>query len=55
MSTLEPENIDELIADCAAIPARLTAAGAARPAGPHTPWSVDERCFAQVAELQPYI
>ncbi|GGS40676.1 MULTISPECIES: hypothetical protein [Actinokineospora] len=55
MSTLEPENIGELIADCAAIPAALTEAGVAEAAGPHAPWAVDERCAAQVEGMESYI
>ncbi|MBP2186288.1 hypothetical protein [Amycolatopsis magusensis] len=57
MSTLtEPETIGELIADCADLPAELHACAstpATPKAAPH--WTVDERCHAQVAELDAYV
>jgi hypothetical protein len=55
MSTVEPESIRDLIADCDSIPPALTSANA-RP-GPRAalPWSVDERCLAQVEDLDAYV
>ncbi|WP_205215365.1 hypothetical protein [Amycolatopsis albispora] len=57
MSTLtEPETIGELIADCADLPAELHTQASA-PATPKAApsWTVDERCHAQVADLDAYV
>jgi hypothetical protein len=47
--------IDELIADCADIPAGLRTAATIVP-GPRTPtgWVVNEACLEQVAQLDDY-
>jgi hypothetical protein len=51
----EPENLDELIADCAHIPQSLHAESRLEPPSAAQPWSVDDACHAQVAELDLYI
>lgn len=54
----EPETLGELIADCADIPPALHApAGreARLPAPRPRPWTVDEACHAQVADLDAYV
>ncbi|WP_194240128.1 hypothetical protein [Amycolatopsis sp. YIM 10] len=55
-TTTEPETIGELIADCADLPEQLHAC-ASTPAAPKAAprWTVDERCHAQVAELDAYV
>ncbi|MBN6041795.1 hypothetical protein [Amycolatopsis sp. 195334CR] len=55
-TTTEPETIGELIADCADLPEQLHACASA-PAAPKAAasWTVDERCHAQVAELDVYV
>lgn len=55
MSTLEPESIGDLIADCADIPPALTVSAAL--AGPRAAeaWTVDEKCVAQVADFDAYV
>ncbi|SFQ37046.1 hypothetical protein SAMN05421810_106330 [Amycolatopsis arida] len=52
----EPETLGELIADCAEIPTDL------RPGPPPAPrstvvepWTVDDACLAQVADLDTYV
>jgi len=52
----DPETLDQLIADCADIPAAL------RPHDQVLPvprlaaaWTVDDACFAQVRELEEYV
>ncbi|MBE1573223.1 hypothetical protein H4W30_000252 [Amycolatopsis roodepoortensis] len=52
---LEPESIGELIADCAGIPASLQAENLPLPRQIAPPWTVDERCHAQVADLDAYV
>ncbi|WP_285502853.1 hypothetical protein [Actinokineospora sp. NBRC 105648] len=56
MSALEPDTLDELIADCAGIPAALTERRADLPA-PRVAaeWVVDDTCHAQVADLDDYV
>ena len=56
----EPETIGELIADCAHLPSALrppqTAAEARLPLPRAAqPWSVDDACHAQVADLDAYV
>jgi len=53
----EPETIGELIADCAHLPSELRPAGEGRLPNPRTaqPWSVDDACHAQVADLDAYV
>ncbi|MBB4685159.1 hypothetical protein [Amycolatopsis jiangsuensis] len=59
--TPEPESLDELIADCAHLPSALhaprTAAVAGRLPTPRSPrpWTVDDACHAQVADLDAYV
>ena len=50
MSTVEPESIGDLIADCADIPPALTSAHDLPGPRAAAPWSVDEKCVAQVEE-----
>ena len=54
--TTEPETIGELIADCSQIPQDLRRE---RLPAPRTesarPWSVDDACHAQVADLDAYV
>jgi hypothetical protein len=52
---LEPESIGELIADCAGIPSSLQAENLPLPRQIAPPWTVDERCLAQVADLDAYV
>ncbi|HWD06464.1 MAG TPA: hypothetical protein VG674_28895 [Amycolatopsis sp.] len=58
-ATAEPETIGELIADCAHIPAELRSERVAGDRPPHPraprPWTVDEACHAQVADLDAYV
>ncbi|HVW40403.1 MAG TPA: hypothetical protein VHC18_03540 [Amycolatopsis sp.] len=51
----EPENLAELISDCADIPQHLRPQreAAPRPPAPRG-WSVDERCHSQVAAWEDY-
>ncbi|WP_026421432.1 hypothetical protein [Actinokineospora inagensis] len=51
-----PDDMGELIADCAAIPPALTRPKPALPI-PRTPtrWTVDDACHAQVADLDEYV
>ncbi|WP_020657638.1 hypothetical protein [Amycolatopsis benzoatilytica] len=56
----EPETIGELIADCAHLPSALrpeATAAEARLPRPRAarPWSVDDACHAQVADLDAYV
>ncbi|WP_344867979.1 hypothetical protein [Amycolatopsis ultiminotia] len=57
--TTEPENLGELIADCAHIPSALAARTppVRQLPAPRTPqpWTVDDACHAQVAELDAYV
>jgi hypothetical protein len=53
--TREPESISELIADCAGIPSSLQAENLPLPHEIAPPWTVDERCLAQVADLDGYV
>jgi hypothetical protein len=55
VTTPEADSIDELIADCADIPAGLRTAATVVP-GPRTPtgWVVNEACLEQVAQLDDY-
>ncbi|MGH3862602.1 hypothetical protein [Actinokineospora sp.] len=55
MSTPDPDTMDELIADCAAIPSSLMADPAVIPRSRAAHWSVDEKTAAQVAELDEYV
>ncbi|MGX7826935.1 hypothetical protein ACTG9Q_17755 [Actinokineospora sp. 24-640] len=55
MSTLEPESIGDLIADCADIPSDLLAAADLPGPRAAATWSVDEKCVAQVADLDAYV
>jgi hypothetical protein len=54
----EPENLAELISDCADLPEAVLAAGDAVAAGPDwrvpVAWHVDDVCFAQVDGLDDY-
>ncbi|HET6290290.1 hypothetical protein P3102_26415 [Amycolatopsis sp. QT-25] len=52
---LEPESIGELIADCAGIPSSLQAENLPLPRQSAPPWTVDDRCLAQVADLDAYV
>lgn len=54
VSTSEPDTMDELIADCAAIPSSLMADPAVIPRSRAAHWSVDDKCAAQVADLDEY-
>ncbi|WP_370939255.1 hypothetical protein [Amycolatopsis sp. cg13] len=56
----EPETIGDLIADCAHLPSALRpgqAADQARLPQPRAarPWTVDDACHAQVADLDAYV
>jgi hypothetical protein len=52
---LEPENLAELIGDCADIPQDLRRAREAVPLPPApASWSVNDSCLAQVADLDDY-
>ncbi|TWE23086.1 hypothetical protein FHX69_4345 [Prauserella muralis] len=49
----EPESMDQLIADCADIP--RPEVRQPRPSEAAQPWTVDDVCHAQVAELDEYV
>ncbi|WP_317494371.1 hypothetical protein [Haloechinothrix sp. LS1_15] len=53
----EPESLQELIADCGAIPRMRAAATAtaSRAAETAPAWEIDERCRQHVAELDEYV
>jgi hypothetical protein len=51
----EPETMGELIADCGEIPRSLQAEIVASRPAPAPPWTVDEACRSQVAELDFYV
>jgi hypothetical protein len=52
----EPETLGELIADCAQIPRSLhTEQPLTRTVPVARSWEVDDRCHAQVAELEHYV
>ncbi|MEU4674147.1 hypothetical protein AB0F91_40850 [Amycolatopsis sp. NPDC023774] len=55
----EPEDLGELIADCAHIPSALRSEGLTTDRMPHPraarPWKVDDACHAQVADLDAYV
>ncbi|WP_406628775.1 hypothetical protein [Amycolatopsis sp. WGS_07] len=56
----EPETIGDLIADCAHLPSTLQPGPAAEQARlplPRAarPWTVDDACHAQVADLDAYV
>ncbi|QRP51105.1 hypothetical protein [Amycolatopsis sp. FDAARGOS 1241] len=55
----EPETIGELIADCAHIPSELRVERLAGERLPlpraARPWTVDDACHAQVADLDAYV
>ncbi|MEC3981742.1 hypothetical protein [Amycolatopsis sp. H20-H5] len=53
--TTEPETLGELIADCASIPPSLRAENVPLPREAAAPWTVDDHCHAQVAELDAYV
>lgn len=58
--TTEPETLGELIADCAHIPPALQvekpgAGNLPLPRETATPWTVDDACHAQVADLDAYV
>ncbi|GGM53993.1 hypothetical protein GCM10012275_26410 [Longimycelium tulufanense] len=55
MGTPEPSSLAELIADCAELPdgLRPTAPAVPEPRSA-APWRVDDRCAAQVADLEEY-
>ncbi|MGQ0842404.1 hypothetical protein [Actinokineospora sp.] len=56
MSATEPNSMDELIADCAAIPASLTADPTTLPLPRAAArWEVDDACLAQVVDLDEYV
>ena len=56
MTLSEPATLDELIADCAAIPSSLcTCHPHLPPPRAAAPWEVDDACFAQVSELDEYV
>ncbi len=56
MSTPEADTLDELIADCAAIPATLTTDPTALPLPrAAAAWTVDDACLAQVVDLDEYV
>lgn len=51
----DPENLAELISDCAELPASMRhPAPAAEAPGWPVDWHVDDVCFAQVAGLDDY-
>jgi hypothetical protein len=53
---IEPESMDELIADCAHIPLSLRATSGASLAEPAAvTWTVNDACHAQVAALDEYV
>ncbi|WP_020671465.1 hypothetical protein [Amycolatopsis nigrescens] len=55
-TTMEPETLGELIADCALIPDSLRTEPQAAPGVPAPrPWQVDDACHAQVADAEAYI
>jgi hypothetical protein len=51
----EPETLSELIADCALIPDSLRCETAVVPPAAARPWTVDDTCHAQVADLDEYV
>jgi len=52
----EADTLDELIEDCAAMPAELRPRGGALPEpGAAEPWQVTDACAAQVAGLEIYV
>ncbi|WP_177242642.1 hypothetical protein [Amycolatopsis marina] len=54
--TTEPETMGELIADCSEIPRDLRREGVPTPRHESArPWSVDDACHAQVADLDAYV
>ncbi|WP_091629387.1 hypothetical protein [Amycolatopsis saalfeldensis] len=58
--TTEPETLGELIADCAHIPSALHvktlgAGNLPLPRATAAPWTVDDACHAQVADLDAYV
>jgi hypothetical protein len=58
--TTEPETLGELIADCAHIPSalqaeKLRAGSLPLPRETAAPWTVDDACHAQVADLDAYV
>lgn len=55
MTTPEAETIDELIADCADIPAALRTPVTAVPPPRAGDWAVTEACLEQVSELDEYV
>ena len=56
MTRPEPATLDELIADCAAIPSSLCTCHAhVPPPRSAAPWEVDDACFDQVAGLDEYV
>jgi hypothetical protein len=53
---IEPESMDELIADCAQIPLSVRAGrGVPLAVPPAAPWTVNDACHAQVAALDEYV
>jgi len=55
-TAIEAESIGELIADCDEIPTTLRMeTAAALPSVSALPWTVDEACHAQVAELDVFV
>jgi hypothetical protein len=56
VNSLEPDSLDELIADCADIPDSLcTCHQLVLPQGPAARWEVNEACLAQVNDLDAYV
>ncbi|PPK64220.1 hypothetical protein V5P93_006130 [Actinokineospora auranticolor] len=56
MKPQEPDNLDELIADCADIPPVLTERKPVLPAPrPATRWVVDDAAVAQVAGIDEFV
>ncbi|WP_176439824.1 hypothetical protein [Haloechinothrix alba] len=51
----EPETMHELIADCAELPNALTPTSAVPPPPRAPTWDVDDRCCAQIADLDEYV
>jgi len=52
----DADTLDELLADCAAIPDSLRAELAdRRPVPRPRAWQVDDACFAQVRDIEEYV
>jgi hypothetical protein len=55
LEALETESLGDLIADCALIPDSLRAEAPTGPPAAARPWTVDDSCHAQVADLDEYV